>query len=74
MQLLTQIANSKYPNPQAKQYKYNPFKQIEKDYIYATGGTQLIKEFNTIMAQQKEIMDKLLAKENGEEVEPDYAI
>lgn len=74
MNLLVQLANSKYPNPQDNKYKYNPFKHIEKDYIFAAGGTNLIQQFNSVMLQQKEIADKLRAKAESTEEEPDYAI
>ena len=70
--LLASIAEAQYPDPKSLEYKYNPWKQIEKDYTYARGGTEVVKKFLVEMGNQEHIYKKIAEKEEGNE--PDYRI
>lgn len=61
-----------YPNPKDKKYKYSPWEQIEKDYVYARGATELLANFLSDMTQQKDIAKNL--KEQLERDDTDYGI
>lgn len=64
--LLNSLSQRMYPNPKDKKYKYFPWESIEKDYTYARGGTEVVKDFISLMSQQAEIVENL-----SKEVEKD---
>lgn len=53
--LINNISQGMYPNPEEKKYDLFPWKNIEKDYTYARGGTKVASEFLSIMSQQADI-------------------
>lgn len=74
MSILTDISQRMYPNPKDKKYDLFPWKGIEKDYTYARGGTEVVKEFLSIMTQQEDIFKNLsdkAMKENSDEQRTD---
>jgi len=60
--ILGDISQSMYPNPKDKKYDLFPWKGIEKDYTYARGGTEVVKEFLSVMSQQEEVYKNLYEK------------
>lgn len=60
--LLSDISQKFYPDPKDKKYKYFPWEHIEKDYTFARGATEAIKEFISIMMQQEDVARNLQEK------------
>lgn len=70
--ILSDISQRLYPNPKDKIYKYNPWKQLEKDYTYARGGAEVVSEFLGLMSQQADIVERLNKKmESAREAKTD---
>lgn len=58
-QLLSNISQRHYPDPTKKKYKYSPWEHIEKDYTFARGATEAVKEFLEVIGQQEDIAKNL---------------
>ena len=60
--LLSNISQKHYPDPNNKKYDMFPWKNIEKDYTFARGATEAVKEFMAVMIQQEDIARSLQEK------------
>ncbi len=66
--IATDIAQRYYPDPTNKKYDLFPWKNIEKDYTFARGATQAVKEIMEMVGQQKEIAGNLQEKASEKDV------
>lgn len=70
--ILSDIGQKHYPDPTKKKYDMFPWENIEKDYTFARGATEAVKEFMAVMLQQKDIAKGL--QEKADEKDGSYRI